>query len=510
MALLIDYNFKKNLDTSAKATLAILAYNLAPAVSFGDSDGAKQLLDSFKTSKDVVSASVYALDGDGGLELLANYATQENFQLELDVQVTEKAFFDGAHYQNTIPIKVEEEVIGYLHQYSIFAQLSNFQLQMFGIISITLLLCLSLGVGLSLKFQPMLLEPLSSLVKVTKTIRQQKDYSLRVNETGKDEFAMLSKSFNHMLEEIEKHLQAQLSVEEEIRELNLNLESKVTQRTEELANTNNDLQKTLDALENSHKQLVEQEKMASLGSLVAGVAHEINTPIGVGVTAVSHLNEAVIDITQKMEEKRLTQSGLTEFLSIAKKGAEISLFNLTRAAEIITNFKLIAVDQSSDQFRTISLNSYLHEVVRSLHPKLKKLKHKVTIECDESLFVHCRPGALVQVMTNLLMNSIVHGFEHIDEGSVLITANTIGSKVHIRYQDDGKGMSQKSLAKLFEPFFTTKRGEGGSGLGAHLVYILVTQGLKGEISVASEINEGLTYDFTFPLSAEEDASDSTD
>lgn len=499
LAMVLDHNFKKNLDNSARSSLAILAYNLAPAVSFGDSDGAKQLLDSFKTSPDVVNASVYELGSDNSLTLLATYVADVRHSPQQDVRVYQNADFNGAHYQYTIPITVEGELIGYLYQHSDFSQLGEFQIQMLGIISITLLVCLLLGVIISLKFQPILLEPLSKLVEATKIIRQQKDYAIRVEPQGKDEFSTLSVSFNHMLDEIEKHNQNQLNVEEEIRQLNLNLEHKVLQRTEELASTNKDLQSTLNALEDSHNQLVEQEKMASLGALVAGIAHEINTPIGVGVTAISHLSHEIKQLQEKFDENKLTQSNMRDFLSAMNKGANISLYNLSRAADIISNFKLIAVDQSSDHLRTLRINDYLHEILLSLNPTLKNYKHTITIECDETLEVYCRAGALVQVITNLVMNSVIHGFEHIEQGHITITASKVGDDLQLRYQDDGCGMSADSLNKLFEPFYTTKRGKGGSGLGAHLLYNLVTQVLCGQISASSHINAGLTYDIRFPI-----------
>jgi C4-dicarboxylate-specific signal transduction histidine kinase len=312
-----------------------------------------------------------------------------------------------------------------------------------------------------------------------------------VVQEGNDEFSKLSVSFNYMLDEIQANNQKQREVEEEIRQLNLNLEEKVTGRTVQLANANKQLQTTLSHLEDSQNKLVEQEKMASLGELVAGIAHEINTPIGIGVTAVSHLNHIIGQLREKFENKTLTNSFVEDFLSNATNGAEISLLNLSRAADIISNFKLIAVDQSSDQLRKISLNSYLHDVLMSLSPQLKKYKHTITIECDDGLEVHIRAGALVQIITNLIMNSIFHGFENIENGSINITAKTIDAEIHICYQDNGCGMSPLALTKLFDPFYTTKRGQGGSGLGASLVYNLVTQGLNGRISASSVLKQGL-------------------
>lgn len=507
LAMLLNYNFKQNLDSSTRSSLAILAYNLAPAVSFGDSDGINQLLASFKTSPDVVVANVYGLSANGELNLMGDYSTDASYISQQDIRSYQDGYFKGGHFQYTIPIQVDNETIGYLYQYSVSSQLDKFQLQVFAIITATLLTCLLLGLVISLKFQNFLLAPLLRLVETTKQISQQKDYSIRVNQQGSDEFALLSASFNQMLDEIEQHNQKQQAIEEEIRQLNLNLENKVNQRTDELAGANKYLKNALNELEQSHNQLVEQEKMASLGGLVAGIAHEINTPVGIGVTAISHLSYMIKELRTKFADKIVTQNYMQAFLENSEKSAEISLYNLSRAADIISNFKLIAVDQSSDQMRTIDLNNYLHEVILSLHPKLKRLKHQIKIDCDDKLQVYCRAGALVQIITNLVMNSVIHGFENKEQGNITITCLSKENRVHIYYEDDGCGMSAETLAKLFEPFYTTKRGKGGSGLGAHLVYNLVTQALNGHISASSVLDQGLKYNIEFPIIENSIASD---
>jgi signal transduction histidine kinase len=499
LAMVLDNNFKQNLDYSARSSLSILAYNLAPAVSFSDSEGASQLLASFETSPDVVNASVYNLSSNNKLQLLATYSKDKQYFPPQDIKAYETAVFNGRYFQFTLPIRVDNEIIGYLYQYSVFSQLDEFRKQMLGIISTTFVICMLVGVIISLRFQHVLLEPLSRLVYASENIRRQKDYSIRVVQEGNDEFSKLSVSFNYMLDEIQAHNQKQRDVEEEIRQLNLHLEEKVMGRTVQLADANKQLQTTLSHLESSHNKLVEQEKMASLGELVAGIAHEINTPIGIGVTAVSHLNYIIGQLREKFDNKKLTNSFVEEFLNNASDGAQISLLNLSRAADIISNFKLIAVDQSSDQLRKICLNSYLHDVLKSLNPELKKYKHIITIDCADSLEIYIRAGALVQIITNLIMNSIFHGFENIESGNITITAKTIDAEVHICYEDNGCGMPPAALTKLFEPFYTTKRGKGGSGLGSSLVYNLVTQGLNGRISASSELKQGLKFNIDLPI-----------
>ena len=507
LAIVLDNNFKKNLDQNSRSSLAILAYNLAPAVTFGDSEDVKQLLSSFETSPDVVNASVYALNKSEELEFIANYSTDVRYSPQQDIRDYQSGVFNAEHFQFTTPIQVDNEIIGYLYQYSIFSQLNEFQMQMLVIISATLVVCLLLGVLISLRFQRILLAPLSQLVDTTKVISQQKDYSIRVAQQQEDEFSALSLSFNIMLDEIDAHNQKQMAVEEEIRQLNLSLENKVVQRTTELEGANQYLQNALRELELSQNQLIEQEKMASLGGLVAGIAHEINTPLGIGVTAISHLSYLIKTLDEKFINKQVTASYMRQFLAEAGKGTEISLYNLGRAADIISSFKLVAVDQSSDQLRTVYLDAYLREILLSLHPSLKRLKHTIDIHCDKDTQVHCRAGALVQIITNLVMNSIIHGFEDMRQGKIVITAETRGDYIYLCYEDDGAGMSEEALSRLFEPFYTTKRGKGGSGLGAHLVYNLVIQALHGNITASSTIGQGLKYNVKFPINEDAKVSE---
>jgi signal transduction histidine kinase len=283
----LDKNFKQNLDESARSSLSILAYNLAPAVSFNDEEGVSQILASFRTSADVVNATVYQLDENKNLVFIGDYSTNEQYRPIDNVKDYLSLSFIDTHYKLLRPIKVEDETIGYIYQHAIFDRIHTFHTEMINTISTIFLLCLLFSVLISLKLQKILLKPLSHLIKTTQEIRYKKDYSIRVKQISDDEFFSLAVSFNHMLDEIDNQYKKQLLIEEEVRQLNLFLEDKVNARTIELKMANEDLITTLEELEQSKHLLVEQEKMASLGALVAGIAHEINTPVGIGVTAIS-------------------------------------------------------------------------------------------------------------------------------------------------------------------------------------------------------------------------------
>jgi len=259
------------------------------------------------------------------------------------------------------------------------------------------------------------------------------------------------------------------------------------------------LRNALDNLTNAQNDLVESEKMASLGGLVAGIAHEINTPVGVGLTAATHLHERSESFRKLFDQGMMTKTDLYNFLNTANKSTEIIESNLLRASELVRSFKQVAVDQTSDEFREINILGYIHEILQSLHPKIKPTKHVVHVDGDDDLIVQTHPGSLSQVITNLLLNSLLHGFESIEEGTIIIRVHRMEDKVHITYMDNGKGMTQDVVSRIFEPFFTTKRGVGGSGLGMHIVYNQVTQTLGGTLEVTSAPNEGATFHIVFPI-----------
>lgn len=264
------------------------------------------------------------------------------------------------------------------------------------------------------------------------------------------------------------------------------MEEKVIART-------NDLEESLNQLQQTQNHLVESEKMASLGRLVAGVAHELNTPLGVSVTASSNLLELVKQLRTAFESQTLTRNDFASSIANINEAGSIVYRNLNRAAELVTHFKLVAVDTSNDEQREINLKEYLSDLVSSLSPALKKGHHKVQIDCCDNLVIKVDPGVIAHIFTNLILNSLIHGFENRHEGLITITVELEDSKLRVYFWDNGKGMSKEVQSKIFEPFYTTKRGAGGSGLGMNIVYNLVVQKLKGTISCSSEIGKGTMF-----------------
>lgn len=281
--------------------------------------------------------------------------------------------------------------------------------------------------------------------------------------------------------------------EKQLEEINANLEKIVEERTSLLE------QKIAD-LKTTQAQLVESEKMAALGGLVAGIAHEINTPVGVSVTAASHLSDKVQSYKLKYQNDELTCDDFEKLINSATQACQLILGNLYRAGNLIQSFKNIAVDQASDEPRNVRLQEYMQEIIASLSPNLKKLNPDITLECRDTLVAFTHPGALSQIFTNLIMNSLIHGFEKPFDRKATIEIHIVENDelINIQYRDNGHGIQEDKLAKIFNPFFTTKRENGGSGLGMHIVYNLVSQTLGGKIHVTSVVEKGTEFLISFP------------
>ena len=288
--------------------------------------------------------------------------------------------------------------------------------------------------------------------------------------------------------------------EEALRRLNEELESRVEQRTSELEASNQTLKQTLEDLRLAQHQLVQTEKLAALGGLVAGIAHEINTPLGVGLTAASHLDSE----TRRFEELLRTSTETdpeqwSRFTTTARNSSQMILRNLRRASELVRSFKQVAVDQSSEQLRKFDLAGYMDEILLSLQPQLKRQAHRIEVGIAPGIVMNSYPGALYQVLVNLIMNSLIHAFEDDKAGHIRIEASQDNGLVSLFYSDDGRGMDEKTAERIFDPFFTTRRGQGGSGLGLHIAHNLVNNVLGGSISVDSIQGQGTRFNVLIPL-----------
>jgi signal transduction histidine kinase len=280
--------------------------------------------------------------------------------------------------------------------------------------------------------------------------------------------------------------------EEELKVHKDNLEETVKARTKEL-------QESLEHLLTTQDQLAQVEKMASLGRLVAGVAHELNTPIGICVTAASFMEDETYRISESLRNESLSEDDLSAFCESSIQGSEMLLSNLNRASNLIQKFKLVAVDVSTEELSTLNVMSHIDDIILQILPALDLSHHQVTIEGDKELTVETYPETLKQVLRELMLNSMTHAFADDVDGRIFIEVKKVEDKVSLSFRDDGCGMEAETLAMVFEPFFTTRRGSGASGLGLYIVFNLATHVLKGEVSCSSQTGKGTEVTITFPL-----------
>jgi signal transduction histidine kinase len=359
---------------------------------------------------------------------------------------------------------------------------------------------------------------LSALARYASTLRLDnldRPMPIRLDSRrSDDELGKVVTALDSMCRNLRESITRRTQAEQALAELNSELEARVRRRTLELEDANQTLNRTLETLRAAQQQLIESEKMAALGGLVAGVAHEISTPLGIGFTAASfleqeartrlqHKDDDAAQAAGPFSERQLSERRLSDrqFCENTLESSQLIRQHLERAAQLIKAFKQVSVDQSSEQRRPFNLEQYLNEILLSLRPHLKQQSPLISLECPPELTLHSYPGAFYQVMTNLLLNSLIHGFDRHRPGHIWIEVIRQADCVHIRYRDDGVGVAQEVQGTLFEPFVTTRRHQGCSGLGMHIVYNLVTQLLHGSIRLRQDWPDGACFELSLPIHA---------
>lgn len=253
-----------------------------------------------------------------------------------------------------------------------------------------------------------------------------------------------------------------------------------------------ELQESLEKLEQAQNILIESEKMASLGSLVSGIAHEINTPLSVGLTGISQIDHEVKKLESNYKEDRLTEEALKVYIGIMHKLVYTIRDRLYNAVTLVKSFKDISVDQHFEDQREFNLKQYVDSIIFSFQTQLNDKQVKVVNTINDSIVLDSYPGIFSQIFSNLILNSIKHAFEEGKDNAINISMELTDQFI-INYQDNGEGVSSENEKKIFDPFFTTKRGQGGSGLGLHIIYNLITQRLGGTLKLMKVTPHGLGF-----------------
>jgi signal transduction histidine kinase len=394
----------------------------------------------------------------------------------------------------------------------------------------------------TLAFNKLLTAPLKELTQQIRQVDLDDPEASKLHSMNyeKNELNVLEDAYNNLIDELvefkEKLAQSQLETDQakdQIDENNLLLEQEVARKTSSLSSTmlkmeiqqkelreqkqtlqeenlrhnkteqtltttNKNLINSIKELNKAKERLLEAEKMASLGQLSAEISHEITTPIGISITSSSYLSEQISHLQQTLDQNKISRKSIESFIQKATESTQLLTNNLHRASELVTSFKQIATDQTRDKIRLVNISNYIDEIIQSIHPKLKKTNHHIKVHCDENIEIYSHPGAIAQILINLIINSIIHGFEQINRGQITIDIKFYHNKLLIDYKDNGHGLTQEAKEKLFDAFYTTKSNKGGTGLGTHIIKNLVTDTLNGTITAHSEINQGLSYHIEIP------------
>lgn len=367
-----------------------------------------------------------------------------NFELN-----NEKYHYNHIHYFN---IKNQAFFIGVILSYSDFS--SNYQSSLYHYTGVAIVVFLILTLSLVMILRLFILPPIDRLIEGYGKVKLG-DFSHKIKIKGNYEAKILSEAFNDMMA-------------------------------------------FLDKSKKMEQEYIALEKFAALGAMVSGVTHEINTPLGLSITMGSHLEELNKQIIQAFESGKITKQQFNQYLLEVEEAVGILNRNLFRTAELVTSFKALSVGQSLEQEVLFSMCELIDYVKISLKHAYRKAGHRIELQCDQSIKLYGYPGSWTQILTNLIMNSIIHGFKNKQEGIITICFYRIEDEFVLEYRDNGRGMNQEVKEKIFQPFFTTNRENGGTGIGMSIVYELVTNRLKGSIALTSEPEKGVTFILKVP------------
>ncbi|KID55045.1 ATPase [Pseudoalteromonas luteoviolacea] len=500
----LDVKEQKKLIVNKLQMIAeIIAFNAQITLIFDDRKTEEKRLKSFNKVELVKNIHIYAIDDVTNKPVFfTSYNASKTPPVPLkvnDIETLKEPKVSADYVELIIPVEYEGKVEGYVYVRGGLERLSQYINQKILVDIALTLIVLILVLFVARAIQKRIANPIDSLSLMLQDVSKNHNYSARATKSDIEEVNMLANNLNIMLARTQNQLARHQADKLEIKQLNQNLEEKVNQRTIALREANQELLNTLERMHQYQNQIVENEKMASLGQMVAGVAHEVNTPIGLGVTGSTLLRDKLADINAAFEQKTLTSKQLERFIHDGIENLDLIYRNLNRAAELISSFKKVAVSQDVEVSSEVNINKLFNAIVSSMRAEIDIKNVVWDLSCPEQLTVRTKAGLLQQVFEQLLSNSLIHGFLDLKDNQIHIHVEQRNQSLEIIYQDNGIGVSNAVKKRIFDPFVTTKRGEGGSGLGMHLVYNLITQALGGTITLSDDNKKGTEFIITLPL-----------
>ena len=476
-------SYQRELDIRVRGPLgqyaSMLSQSMAVPVWHIDKLGAQTFVDSVMRNPDI--ASIVVQDASFGTFVKIDRPELLNGQLTREIR---PIVWDGEKI-GQVTIQISSHLVEQNFLKNLMKGAAAILLQL--IISFVLLLVL---------FQRRMMRPLNQLQRDVDHLGEG-DLDSSIQVIRHDELGKLAQGVDSMRQRLGESMKIQANH-------SATLEQRVSERTTALNNSNQELRETLETLKNAQLEIQRSDRLAALGSLVAGVAHELNTPIGNSVTVASTLQAFSLDFKKALDQG-ITRSALVRYIENNTQASEMLLRNLHNAAELIGSFKRVAVDRTSAQRRQYKLDEVVKETVLTMGAFIRQKSCEVKIEIESHIQMDGYPGPLGQVFTNLINNALIHGFDQRDNGLITISAHPIKSSlpaaVELIIIDDGMGISNANIGRIFDPFFTTKLGQGGSGLGLNIAYNLITDVLGGHIQVESTVGEGARFLIQLPLSA---------
>ncbi len=493
-------NYQRNtsalLSESKLQSQLIADYAVTPLL-FSDLSGANEVLNKLESIPNINAAALYNESG----KLFSTY-TKDNYETTFAQTLTKFTDSDQVIEDEIVlatPVTYNGQTYGaiifYVSTKEIPKQLLSYALLLLA--GMVILVFLSLII--IYKIQNYISMPIINLAKTAQEISLSEDYTIRAKKMYNDEVGHLYDDFNSMLGKIEQRGRERDEAETISRTYQAHLERLTNELEERVKERTAELQESLERLQSAQSQLVESEKMSALGNLVAGVAHEVNTPLGISITAASIFKNEIKTVQTMLAENKLSKSALEHFIETISEADEILIKNLDRAALLVRNFKKISVDQSSEEIRDFELNDYLQEVLSTFKNELKHRPVELKLKLDsEPIHMYSYPGAISQIVVNMLQNALLHGFDYDQEGEIVLETQHHDEGVTIIFSDNGKGVDESVKHKIFEPFITTKRNKGGTGLGLNITYNLITQHLGGTIRLDTDYEEGARFIMTLP------------